>query len=99
MTDDVMLIVSELVTNALLHSGTTEIDLSITVEQNTLCMRVRDGVPGECAPRSPRDTAESGRGLLIVDALAEGRGGKWGTSDAGAETWCRLPIPPKEAER
>jgi len=93
MTDDVMLIVSELLTNALLHSGTTEISLSITVEDGVLRVLVRDGVSGECAPQSPTATVESGRGLLLVDALAKGCGGEWGTRDAGAETWCSLPLP------
>lgn len=93
MTDDVMLIVSELLTNALLHSGTTEISLSITVEDGTLSVRVRDGMPGACTAQRPQDTAESGRGLLLVDALTKGSGGDWGTEDAGAETWCSLPIP------
>lgn len=96
MTDDVMLIVSELLTNALQHSGTTEISLSITVEDGSVRIRVRDGMPGACAPRRPEDTAESGRGLLLVDALAKLSGGVWGTSDAGAETWCCLPVPVEE---
>ncbi|MFF0698336.1 ATP-binding protein [Streptomyces tendae] len=93
MTDDVMLIVSELLTNALQHSGTTEISLNITVERGTLSVRVRDGLPGVGTAQQPKDTAESGRGLLLVDALTKESGGDWGTHDAGAETWCRLPVP------
>ncbi|MEV8597317.1 ATP-binding protein [Streptomyces sp. NPDC052012] len=93
MTDEVMLIVSELLTNALQHSGTTEISLNITVEDGALRVLVRDGMPGGFTPQHPTDTAESGRGLLLVDALAKGCGGEWGISDAGAETWCTLPVP------
>ncbi|MGW8066680.1 ATP-binding protein [Streptomyces ziwulingensis] len=93
MTDDVMLIISELLTNALQHSGTTEISLNITVEDGTLRIRVRDGMPGACTAQRPKDTSESGRGLLLVDALTKGSGGDWGVVDAGAETWCSLPVP------
>jgi anti-sigma regulatory factor (Ser/Thr protein kinase) len=93
MRDDVMLIVSELVTNALQHSGTTEISLIITVEREVLRVRVRDGMPGEGGPRRPGDSAESGRGLLLIDTLVKDSGGDWGTCDDGAETWCCLPLP------
>ncbi|MGP2440835.1 ATP-binding protein [Streptomyces sp. JW3] len=99
MTDDVTLIVSELLTNAVRHSGSAEISMSITVEESTLCIRVRDGMPGTCAPRHPQDTAESGRGLLLVDALVKDSGGEWGACDTGAETWCCLPIPHRAADR
>ncbi|MFF0706233.1 ATP-binding protein [Streptomyces tendae] len=95
MTDDVMLIVSELLTNALQHSGTTEISLVITVADGALRVRVRDGMPTHAAPRRPGPAAESGRGLLLVDAVAKENGGTWGTSEAGAETWCCLPLPPQ----
>ncbi|MFI9376301.1 ATP-binding protein [Streptomyces parvulus] len=93
MTDDVMLIVSELLTNALQHSGTTEISLVITVADGALWVRVRDGVPAPAVPRRPGPGAESGRGLLLVDAVARENGGAWGTSEGGAETWCCLPLP------
>ncbi|MFG3323649.1 ATP-binding protein [Streptomyces sp. NPDC048171] len=95
MTDDVMLIVSELLTNALQHSGATEISLIITVADGALRVRVRDGMPTPAAPQRPGLTAESGRGLLLVDAVAKENGGTWGTSEAGAETWCCLPLPPQ----
>jgi signal transduction histidine kinase len=99
MLDDVMVVVSELLTNAIQHSGATEISLTITVEEGGveeggfLCVRVRDGMPGTCTAQWPADTEESGRGLLLVDALTKGQGGDWGTDDAGTETWCRLALP------
>ncbi|WP_245962273.1 ATP-binding protein [Streptomyces ardesiacus] len=93
MTDDVMLIVSELLTNALKHSGTTEISLRIAVEEETLSIRVRDGMPGASTAQRPQDMAESGRGLLLVEAITAQCGGAWGTADAGATTWCRLALP------
>ncbi|MFJ8488447.1 ATP-binding protein [Streptomyces sp. NPDC094038] len=93
MTDDVMLIVSELLTNALLHSGTTEIGLKLTVGDGTLRITITDGMPGSATPKQVTDNAESGRGLVLVEALVETSGGDWGTSDSGAETWCSLPVP------
>lgn len=95
--DDVMLIVSELLTNAVLHSGTKQISLKITFEDGALRIAVGDGMPGCAEPKPTDDAAESGRGLALVHALAEENGGTWGTSDDGATTWCRLNVPTKEA--
>ncbi|MDI6519935.1 ATP-binding protein [Streptomyces coelicoflavus] len=93
LADDAELIVSELVTNAIQHSGATEIHLCVIVMAEALRLHVRDGMPGTGTLRRPQDTAESGRGLLLVDALVRASGGDWGTSGDGAETWCRLPVP------
>ncbi|MFE0930852.1 ATP-binding protein [Streptomyces mutabilis] len=93
MRDDVLLIVSELLTNALQHSGTTEISLVITVDHGVLRVRVRDGMPGVAGLRRPGDSSESGRGLWLVDTLVTESGGNWGTCDGGAEIWCCLPLP------
>ncbi|MEU9523278.1 ATP-binding protein [Streptomyces sp. NPDC048224] len=94
LTDDVSVIVSELLTNALLHSATDEITLKITADGGFLRVAVHDGMPGGASPRVVDDaTVESGRGLPLVNALATARGGTWGTADAGATTWCRLAVP------
>lgn len=97
LTDDVMLIVSELLTNALLHSGTSEIRLRLTVEEDFLCIAVSDGVPSGIAPVPADEKAESGRGLILVAALAQDQGGAFGISDRGAMAWCTLALPPQEA--
>ncbi|MEZ7006407.1 ATP-binding protein [Streptomyces sp. AD55] len=93
LADDVTLIVSELLTNAVQHGGSPEIALEIAVTDGSLRIAVRDGVPGTGVPGRPEDTAETGRGLLLVDALVREHGGAWGTGGDGAETWCRLPAP------
>ncbi|MCX5009163.1 ATP-binding protein [Streptomyces sp. NBC_00638] len=93
MTDDVSLIVSELLTNALLHSGTTEISLTVAVRDGFLRITVRDGMAGCAEPGEADEGAESGRGLALVNHFVEENGGAWGTSDAGAVTWCRLTVP------
>lgn len=98
LADDVPLILSELLTNALLHSGSTEIGLSLTVENGVLTIVVRDGRPGIASPKVANDEDESGRGLLLIESLVQETGGTWGTRDAGAETWCSLEVPAEEQQ-
>lgn len=91
---DALLISSELLTNALLHSGTTEITLNLAVRGGCLRITVIDGMPGRAERRKVDDEAETGRGLALVETLAEQSGGTWGTSEDGAATWCSLRVPP-----
>ncbi|MGW5633830.1 SpoIIE family protein phosphatase [Streptomyces sp. NPDC003832] len=95
LADDAVLVVSELVTNAVVHAG-TDIDLVCRMEEGTgaIVVEVGDHHPG----RAPRDgaaepaqgTAEYGRGLNLVARLSE----SWGvTYRAGTKTvWARLPA-------
>lgn len=93
-TETAVLLLSELVTNSVMHSKSGEPGGSVTV---ALCsgpagilIQVRDdGGPSE--PRVTElsaDGAEHGYGLLLVDMLAE----RWGTicSPEGRITWCRV---------
>ena len=76
LVEDVDLVVSELVTNARLHSGdrgagaAAPIRFELDLRGRTLTCRVVDSSP--LPPRSEEalETAESGRGLILVDALA-----------------------------
>jgi len=97
--ETVMLLVSELVTNAIVHSQSGAPGGTVTV---TLCalsagvlVQVRDdGGPSEpCLAKIRADAAEHGYGLLLVDALAD----SWGTiSGAGSRvTWCRVSRSPR----
>ncbi|MFC7636316.1 ATP-binding protein [Streptomyces thermogriseus] len=97
LVDDVMLIVSELWTNALLHSGTSEITLSIKVQNGFLHVIVDDGMPGFPVSKAADEEALSGRGLALVDALAKEHGGEWGTTEDGTATWCTLALPQETA--
>jgi two-component sensor histidine kinase len=89
-----MLLVSELVTNAVQHSKSGEPGGSVTVAlcpgPAGLLIQVRDD-GGQSEPRVTglsADAAEHGYGLRLVDALAE----RWGTisSPDGRITWCRV---------
>ncbi|MFD3618706.1 ATP-binding protein [Streptomyces sp. NPDC058676] len=101
LIDEVTLLVSELVTNAVLHSGTVRVGLVMAVRDGFLHIDVIDGMAGHGAPRRVSANAESGRGLALVETVVKECGGTWGTSDAGAKTWCRLAVPeePKAVQK
>ncbi|MGW5433895.1 ATP-binding protein [Streptomyces sp. NPDC004059] len=92
LVDDVTLIVSELVTNAIVHSGGTQVTFTMTINDGVLDLTVHDEMPGGPTAHDADHDAERGRGLFLVHFLAEEHGGKWGTSEEGATIWCRLPL-------
>ncbi|MYT74005.1 MULTISPECIES: ATP-binding protein [unclassified Streptomyces] len=90
--DDILLCVSELTTNALLHGvppGRGFL-LRITLDEgdDTVRVEVHDSGTGTPAVPERSATAENGRGLLLVEALAD----KWGVGerDPGKEVWCEF---------
>jgi anti-sigma regulatory factor (Ser/Thr protein kinase) len=101
-TETAMLLVSELVTNSVMHSRSGEPGGSVTVAlcsgpAGILIQVCDDG--GSSEPRVSAiagDGAEHGYGLLLVDVLAE----RWGTisSPEGRVTWCRVSDHPAPAE-
>ncbi|WP_420856534.1 ATP-binding protein, partial [Streptomyces mangrovisoli] len=100
LREDAMVVVSELVTNAVVHAGTDVHLLCRLEESGSLVVEVGDQHPAR-APRehagdTPCETPEYGRGLRIVATLAE----CWGvTYRRGAKTvWARLPAEPPAAE-
>lgn len=74
--DDVLLVVSELLTNAVRVSACPVL-LSIEVRADHLHASVRDASPCRAVTGSSSNSAAHGRGLAIVDALAD----RWGQSD------------------
>jgi anti-sigma regulatory factor (Ser/Thr protein kinase) len=96
--ETVVLLVSELVTNAVLHSQSGAPGGTVTVALCPLSagvlVQVRDdGGPSEpcLAATTNADGAEHGYGLLLVDALAD----SWGTISGldSRVTWCRVSRP------
>jgi anti-sigma regulatory factor (Ser/Thr protein kinase) len=67
--DDALVVVDELVANAVLHAG-TEIELRFALQDDRLGIAVADRAPAQPNVTRPEEVAESGRGLLLVDALA-----------------------------
>ncbi|GGS01483.1 hypothetical protein GCM10010236_65200 [Streptomyces eurythermus] len=93
LADDAMAVVSELVTNAVVHAG-TDVHVEWRLEESgafviEVCDRHPSRAPRETGGEAPYDTPEYGRGLRLVATLAE----SWGvTYRAGAKTvWARLP--------
>jgi anti-sigma regulatory factor (Ser/Thr protein kinase) len=81
--DEVLLVVAELVTNAVVH-GTPPIRLSATPHANALHIAVRDGRP-DIGPAGPNS-----RGLQIVDAVALHCGVR--CEPDGKIVWAILPV-------
>jgi serine/threonine-protein kinase RsbW len=95
--DDAALVVSELFTNALVHTDSSEITCRIQTTMETVYLAITDQGHGEPGPevREPEE-AENGRGLLLVNALAE----LWGVRNEnglGRTVWAVLPWECDEA--
>jgi anti-sigma regulatory factor (Ser/Thr protein kinase) len=87
--DDAVLIVSEMVTNAIQH-GRGRIRLRLRRMANLLRLEVRDSSPELPSVLPANPDAESGRGLRIVSELSS----RWGTTRVirGKVVWAELPY-------
>lgn len=92
LIDDILLLISELVTNSVRHAGlngTQRIELAVDLDARTIRVEVRDPGSGfEPHPRRPSPDRGSGWGLHLVELLAD----RWGVNggDAGTVTWFEL---------
>jgi signal transduction histidine kinase len=93
LMDDAALVVTELVTNSIRHSEGSHVHVDMTVQSGHLRIAVTGERPGRPEVQTPPEDSETGRGLLIVSALARESGGTWGTADNGTTTWCTLRLP------
>jgi anti-sigma regulatory factor (Ser/Thr protein kinase) len=90
-----LLLVSEVVTNAILHSASGDhggsLEVRYALDDHEVYVEVVDA-GGSARPRRYAQYLEgvSGRGLALVEALASG----WGMHDhhGGHVVWCRLPL-------
>ena len=89
-------IVAELAVNAATHGRVPGRDFRLTlyVVGDTLRIEVTD-TRGDCLPRTepPTSDAESGRGLMLVDALAD----RWGVAPGPRPrktVWAEIDLPP-----
>jgi len=97
--DDVLLLVSELVTNACLHGGTPR-ELVLRATESVLRVEVSDANTIEPVPRSPYQPGRpGGHGLRIVSRLAL----DWGTERRATDktVWLEVasPLPPRARDR
>ncbi|MEU1007318.1 ATP-binding protein [Streptomyces sp. NPDC005890] len=93
--DDVLLCVSELATNALVHGvpAGRGFLLRLTLhDDGVVRVEVHDSGPGEVRTPETSPDAEHGRGLLLVAALAD----KWGVGERnpGKFVWCEFHRAP-----
>jgi DNA-binding NarL/FixJ family response regulator len=77
LVDDAALVVSELVTNAVTHASSA-VAVVVNKSGGGVRIEVRDQGPGTPDPQPPSDSAEGGRGLMVVSALAKA----WGIDSA-----------------
>jgi anti-sigma regulatory factor (Ser/Thr protein kinase) len=89
---DAALLVSELTTNALLHTDGGTLVVTASFEQSLLTVVVNDD-HGEPLPAGPSPTTESGRGLPIVQAYAH----DWDVrhDETGKSVWFTLLASPR----
>ncbi|MFI2199700.1 ATP-binding protein [Streptomyces sp. NPDC020192] len=95
-SESAALVVGELAANAVTHGRVRGrcFRLTLAVDApDTLRIEVADPRGDRpLQPRTPTPTAESGRGLLVVDALASG----WGSAPyppSGKTVWACLALP------
>ncbi|MEV6112991.1 ATP-binding SpoIIE family protein phosphatase [Streptomyces sp. NPDC052109] len=94
MSDAMELVVSEIVTNALVHAG-SDVDVRLRAFADHIRLEVRDSdtnppVPSRMSLTEETNAeAEHGRGLLIVEALAE----MWNSSPNGLGKTVSLNMP------
>ncbi|MFI6559152.1 SpoIIE family protein phosphatase [Streptomyces sp. NPDC050534] len=94
VADAVLLVVSELVTNALVHTqGPVRLDLALRGDQVRVCVT-------DSSPRAPAKPvivdweSTGGRGLLLVEAMSEAFGSM--PVAGGKQVWSEIAVPPRE---
>lgn len=85
LTDTVTLLVSELVTNAVLHAG-SDVEVMVRLTATAARVEVTDTSADSLLPRDAASDEDSGRGLALVGTLAQ----RWGVRSAvggGKTVW------------
>lgn len=99
LVDDLLLIITELVTNSVRHAPSVPaggIDVSVTYLPSAIRVEVADDGAGfSHVPQRPARLAEGGRGLFLVDFIAD----RWGIADVAHTTvWCELDVERDETK-
>ena len=83
------LLLSELVTNSIVH-GRTDVEVRLIADDHMVRAEVSDGNPTVPSARRTHALAGTGRGLQLIDQLST----RWGvsTSDDGKTVWFELRL-------
>jgi anti-sigma regulatory factor (Ser/Thr protein kinase) len=90
LADTALLLVSELVANAVLHAH-TDLVVVVRVDTERVTVEVHDGVADAPSPKRYSTLSGTGRGLVLVEGLADG----WGVepTHGGKFVWFELARP------
>ena len=96
LVDDATLVVTELVTNAVVH-GDSSFRLQLSRTSGAFRIEVVDEGEGTPEPQPQDMEAEGGRGIMLVDAMAS----SWGVESvpSGKVVWAEIAIPEDLAAR
>jgi anti-sigma regulatory factor (Ser/Thr protein kinase) len=93
-----ILLVSELVTNAIRHARSTDtITLDLEAGRARLCIEVYRSRPGLAVPRTAGEFDPSDFGSVLVESLAD----RWGVRETmtGTTAWAEIDVKPGPHER
>jgi anti-sigma regulatory factor (Ser/Thr protein kinase) len=96
VVDDARVVVTELVSNVVRHAGTT-VDVDVDLLDGCLRVGVTDRADGTVAMQQADDRSEDGRGLRLVDELAQ----QWGVDRQPGEkcVWVEWRVAGRPAAR
>ncbi|MER7537087.1 ATP-binding protein [Streptomyces sp. NPDC097704] len=95
LAETLVLLISELVTNAVVHTGCPAVLRMLFAAEGGVRVEVADTSDRPPQPRHAQGDDTNGRGLELVDGLADRWG--WQPEGAGKSIWCELdrvsPVP------
>jgi anti-sigma regulatory factor (Ser/Thr protein kinase) len=89
---DILLVTTELLSNAVKAASAPAVVLSVEGHRNRVDISVADDSPDPAVRLPTSIDAAGGRGLLIIDTLAE-HWGQRGLGDGTKEVWAQVSIP------
>ncbi|MFF2779489.1 ATP-binding protein [Streptomyces sp. NPDC058052] len=89
LVDTAQLLLTELTTNAFRHAYAPTVGIRVYRQDTRLRIEVTDGSPQGPLPGPTGPYEEHGRGLILVDAMAD----SWGVSGDRTKVWCTITLP------